>query len=79
VLHNVTKAQPSCITQNSVQQKVFLMLCTGDKLQQEHLHTADNWHHRITPVSCHAEVVNIQRSCLHTRLLRHISSESGRT
>jgi len=42
MLHNVTTAQLSCIIQNSVQQKVFLMLCTGDKLQQEHLHTADH-------------------------------------
>ena len=42
MLHNVIKACPSCITENSVKQKVFLMLCTGYKLQQEHLHTADH-------------------------------------
>jgi hypothetical protein len=42
MIHNVIKAQLSCIMQNSVLQKVFLMLCTGDKLQQEYLHTADH-------------------------------------
>lgn len=52
-------------------------MCVGYKLQQEHLHSTNNRHDRLSPVPRNAAALYQQGPCIHLGVLRIEPAESG--
>lgn len=50
---------------------------TGDKLQQKHMHTANNGYNRFTSISGHATIIDNKGTCIHSRLFGVFETKLG--